>query len=152
MTGAVPEPSMNGAFTPGSSAARDDHDMFHPSAETTMHHATSNIAMTRPTTTAAPRLRLRHAAAAALLAATPWLALAQDTTPTAPGTMMDMPRVIQHVASLGYQDIDEVERKGDKLFEIKARSPQGEWVEILVDARSGEVLRSEREDGPKHRR
>ncbi len=96
---------------------------------------------------AAPHALVAAAALAAALAAP--LAFAQATPPQAPpaatAASMDIPRVIEHVTSLGYRDVEEVERKGDKLYEIKARNPQGERVEITVDARSGEILRSERD-------
>jgi len=86
----------------------------------------------------------RAAAFAALVACT--LPAAAQVTPqpaaSAPRAAMDMRQVIDHVASLGYRDIKEVERKGDKLYEVKARDAKGAWVELLVDARSGEILRS----------
>lgn len=63
---------------------------------------------------------------------------APAVTANANATTMDMPRLIQHVASMGYHDIDEVERKGDRLYEVKARDSKGQWVEITVDGRSGE--------------
>lgn len=64
---------------------------------------------------------------------------------TTAGAGMDIPRITEHVSGLGYTDIREVERKSDKLYEIKARDRSGQRVEILVDSRSGEVLRSERD-------
>lgn len=57
-------------------------------------------------------------------------------------TPMSFAQVVDHVATLGYRDVREVERKGDKLFEVKARDAQDRWVELTIDARSGELLRS----------
>lgn len=147
---------MNGPFTSGSCGRRDDEPMFNVTLEILM--AQHPITLTRAagqhgeaTARRRPAQALRALGIAGLLAAAPWLAMAQ-ATPAAPAvtananaTTMDMPRLIQHVASLGYHDIDEVERKGDRLYEVKARDPKGQWVEITVDGRSGEVLRSERE-------
>lgn len=96
-----------------------------------------------PTPTLLPLLRpLLAAAATALACAGPLHAQTPAPGPAPAAAPMDMPRVIEHVSSLGYRELKEVERKGDKLYEIKARSPQGSWVELTVDARSGEILRS----------
>lgn len=57
-------------------------------------------------------------------------------------TAMSFAQIVDHVTTLGYRDVREVERKGDKLFEVKARDAQGRWVELTLDARSGELLRS----------
>jgi hypothetical protein len=59
---------------------------------------------------------------------------------------MSMPQLIEHLGTLGYRDIKEIERKSDKLYEVTAHGAQGVWVELDVDARSGEVLRSEVDD------
>lgn len=63
----------------------------------------------------------------------------------APETM-SIAQIIEHLASLGYRDVKEVERKSDKLYEIEARDPKGAWVELAVDARSGEILRTKLDD------
>ena len=57
-------------------------------------------------------------------------------------TPMGFAQIVEQVATLGYRDVREVERKSDKLFEVKARDAQGQWVELTIDARSGELLRS----------
>ena len=49
-------------------------------------------------------------------------------------------QAIDSVSRSGYRDIDEIERKGERLFEVKARDDQGRRVELLVDARTGEIL------------
>lgn len=68
------------------------------------------------------------------------------SAPAAIAPAMSMAQVIEHLGARGYSDIREVERKSDKLFEVKTRDPQGVRRELLVDARSGEVLKSERDD------
>ncbi|SNS37716.1 MULTISPECIES: PepSY domain-containing protein [unclassified Azospirillum] len=80
-------------------------------------------------------------------------ALAQNATPATPaatpalpqGQPMGMTQVIDHLSAKGYTEIREVERKSDKLFEVKARDSQGIRRELLVDARSGEILKDERD-------
>lgn len=59
---------------------------------------------------------------------------------------MSIAQVIEHLGARGYKDISEVERKSDKVFEVTTRDAQGTRRELLVDARSGEVLASERDD------
>ena len=65
--------------------------------------------------------------------------------PAAGSAGMGMPQLIEHLRALGYSDIREIERKGDKLYEVEARDPSGQRVELVVDARSGEILRSKPE-------
>lgn len=98
--------------------------------------------------------RLRAAAVCALTAVA-WPALSQTeatapplaaSAPAAAALAMSMAQVIEHLSARGYSDIREVERKSDKLFEVKTRDAQGLRLELLVDARSGEVLESERDD------
>lgn len=67
-------------------------------------------------------------------------ASAAQTTTAAP---MNFQQVVERVAAQGYNDVREVERKSDKLYEVKARNGQGRWVELYVDSRSGEILREE---------
>lgn len=55
---------------------------------------------------------------------------------------MSIAQIVEQAATLGYRDVREVERKGDKLYEVKARDAQDRWVELTIDARSGELLRS----------
>lgn len=91
-------------------------------------------------------MNTRAAAAAAALA----LAATLATAPLAAGAQaagtpaaMSFQQVVERVVSQGYNDVREVERKGDKLYEVKARDAQGRRAELLVDARSGEILREE---------
>ncbi len=76
-------------------------------------------------------------AAAAAVAQTPAAA------PTTAPAVMNFQQVVERVLAQGYSDVREVERKSDKLYEIKARNSQSRWVELYVDARSGEILREE---------
>jgi Peptidase propeptide and YPEB domain len=69
-------------------------------------------------------------------------AVAQVASPLASSPGMNLTQMIEHVAGLGYRDIKEVEKKSDKLFEVKARDPNGNWVELYIDSRSGEILGS----------
>ena len=75
---------------------------------------------------------------------------AQTAAPVAPvaptaaaSASMNFQQVVQRVVAQGYADVREVERKGDKLYEVKARDAQNRRVELTVDARSGEILREE---------
>jgi hypothetical protein len=89
-----------------------------------------------------PRLALVVALAAPIS-----LAFAQSTPApavvpaAAPGASIQ--RVVDQISAQGYRDIREVERKSDKLYEVKARDESGQWVELYVDARSGEILKRE---------
>lgn len=56
---------------------------------------------------------------------------------------MGFQQVVDRVVTAGFTDVREVERKSDKLYEIKARNGQGQRVELYVDSRSGEILREE---------
>jgi hypothetical protein len=95
-------------------------------------------------------LRTTPALAALVLATATTAASAQapatPATPPSPSTSaaaMNFQQVIERVTALGYNDVREVERKGDKLYEIEARNAQSRKVELTLDARSGEVLREE---------
>lgn len=92
---------------------------------------------------AAAALLLATAAPAALAQASAPAPAATAATATTAAPSMGFQQVVDRVSALGYTDVREVERKGDKLFEVKARNPQGRRAELLVDARSGEVLRTE---------
>jgi hypothetical protein len=74
-------------------------------------------------------------------------AVAQVAKPPAPSApSMNFDKLIEHVTALGYREVSEVEKKSDKLYEVKARNSNGEWVELYVDSRSGEILRSKVKD------
>lgn len=100
------------------------------------------------------RAALRSAAFCGLLAsgllASGLPAIAQSAAPAPPaataGATMTIAQLIDHLASTGYSDIKEVERKSDKLYEVKARDAKGLWVELDVDARSGEILNTKLDD------
>ena len=89
------------------------------------------------------------ALAAALLAALAALPAGAQTAPAPPASAaapaMGMPEVIELLRQRGYTDIREIERKGPKLYEVDARDPAGRRVEVVIDARSGEILRSKRD-------
>lgn len=84
---------------------------------------------------------LAPALVALALSTTTAAVVAQTPAPASAG--MNFQQVVERVVAQGYSDVREVERKSDKLYEIKARNGQGRWVEIYVDARSGEILREE---------
>jgi len=85
--------------------------------------------------------RIPRAAGALVLVAAAVAATAQ--TPSAQVAAMNFQQIVDRVVAQGYNDVREVERKSDKLYEIKARNGQGRWVELYLDARSGEILREE---------
>lgn len=89
-------------------------------------------------------------AAALAGAALPGLAQTPPAPPPPPAASasapaMAVPELIEHLRKLGYSDISEIERKGDRLYEVEARDASGRRVELVVDARSGEILRSKPE-------
>lgn len=88
---------------------------------------------------------IRRTAAALTLAATisaPSLLWAQGAAPAQPATM-GFGEVAQHLTQQGFQNIREIERESDRLYEVKAQNAEGRWVELYVDSRSGEVLKQE---------
>jgi predicted lipoprotein len=82
--------------------------------------------------------RLAPALAALVLATATAAAFAQAPAP-APAAM-NFQQVVDRVVAQGYSDVREVERKSEKLYEIKARNSQNRWVELYVDARTGETV------------
>lgn len=100
--------------------------------------------VSRSTLTLAPAL----AALALAVTATAFAQTAPTApTPAAPATAsaaaMNFQQLVERVVAQGYNDVREVERKSDKLYEVKARNGQGQRVELYVDARSGEILREQ---------
>ncbi|MCU0920517.1 MAG: PepSY domain-containing protein [Burkholderiaceae bacterium] len=88
--------------------------------------------------------RWAPALAALVLGTASAIAVAQaPAAPAASAAAMNFQQVVERVVAQGYNDVREVERKSDKLYEIKARDSQGRWVELYVDARNGEILREE---------
>lgn len=100
------------------------------------------------TRTHRPTLLAAHLLLWAALAGAAASAGAQGVPPTAApaARLMGMQQVIDHVATLGFRDVQEVERKSDKLYEVKAWDAQGRLVELYVDARSGDILKQELKD------
>lgn len=95
----------------------------------------------RHTANASRTTSLQAMALAGLIALGAGGALAQSAAPTGPA--MNFGQVTEAVTKQGYQDIREVERKGDKLYEVEARNAAGAKVELTVDARTGEILETE---------
>lgn len=93
-----------------------------------------------------PTSTLRHTALAALIATASLGATAQSAAPAAPAAAaapMSMMQVLERVSAQGYRDVREIEMKSERLYEVKATNDKGQRVEMLIDARSGEVLKQE---------
>ena len=58
---------------------------------------------------------------------------------------MGIRQILMAVESRGYTDITEIEFEGGH-YEVEATSPNGNRVELYVDAVTGKILRSQRED------
>ena len=87
---------------------------------------------------------LRRTALAALIAAASLGAVAQNAAPAAAtAAPMSMMQVLERVTAQGYRDVREIEMKSERLYEVKATDDKGQRVEMLIDARSGEVLKQE---------
>lgn len=91
----------------------------------------------------------RTTALAGLIALGASSAMAQAVAPTGPA--LNFGEVSAAVQKQGYQDIREIERKSDKLYEIEARDSAGAKVELYVDARTGEVLKIENKSKGRNR-
>lgn len=85
--------------------------------------------------------RLQALALAGAIALAAGSALAQTAAPSGPA--MNFGQVTEAVTKQGFQDIREIERKSDKLYEVEARNAAGAKVELTVDARTGEILETE---------
>lgn len=68
-------------------------------------------------------------------------------TPPANAGFLSAAEVTARLLALGYSSI-RVIKFDDGKWELEARHPAGYWVEMYVDARTGEILREWREDGP----
>ena len=86
--------------------------------------------------------------AQAVAGATPAAAAAATTSDASAKTFQQL---VDHLVAQGYRDVREIERKSDKLYEVKARDAAGAWVELTIDARSGEVLKTEIDNDHKRR-
>lgn len=84
---------------------------------------------------------MQAAALASLIALGAGTALAQ--APAASAASMNFGQIAEAVQKQGFTEIREIERKSDKLFEVEAQDASGTKVELYVDARSGEVLKTE---------
>lgn len=58
---------------------------------------------------------------------------------------LSMPALLDKLSAQGYRDARSIERKSDKLVEVKAIGPDGHRQELYVDARTGEILKVERD-------
>ena len=61
--------------------------------------------------------------------------------------LLSADEVSARLIALGYSDLRGLSFD-DGQWELYARHPQGYWVELYVDARTGEIVREWREDGP----
>ncbi|MDZ7713668.1 MAG: PepSY domain-containing protein [Rhodovibrio sp.] len=59
---------------------------------------------------------------------------------------MPLEDVIRQLSQQGYSDIREIEREDGDSYEVYARAPDGEQVEIKVDAITGKVRHREEDD------
>lgn len=53
--------------------------------------------------------------------------------------------LLTRLRDAGYSDIREIEREREK-YEVKGRNSEGYRVELYVDARTGEIIKEERDD------
>ena len=94
-------------------------------------------------------MRFGFLAAALLAAGVATAAYAQQqpqpqTPQTATATdVLSIRSVLDRVEAQGYRDIREVERDRDR-YEVKATDAEGRRVELELDARTGEIVRTER--------
>jgi uncharacterized membrane protein YkoI len=86
--------------------------------------------------------RIAALATAVALSAAPALAFAQsnDSTPAKSAT-----DIIQMLEAKDYRQIDEIDRDLDR-YDVEATDAAGQRVELTIDANSGEILRSERDE------
>lgn len=60
-------------------------------------------------------------------------------------TVFPIDEIVARLRTAGYTEIREVERERGR-YEVKGRDAQGQPVELYMDARTGEVLKVERDD------
>ncbi|OYQ37413.1 hypothetical protein CHU95_01605 [Niveispirillum lacus] len=63
--------------------------------------------------------------------------------PATASDTLSLPALLDKLSAQGYRDAHAVERKSDKLVEVKAIGPDGRRQELYVDARTGDVLKVE---------
>ncbi|GAB3670493.1 PepSY domain-containing protein [Salinisphaera aquimarina] len=93
------------------------------------------------------RTRIALTAATALTLAS-GVALAQNSSQdstSGSSSMMSIAKTVEMLEGKGYTDIDSIDRELDR-YDVDATAPSGQRVEITVDGKTGEVLRSERDD------
>jgi uncharacterized membrane protein YkoI len=88
-------------------------------------------------------MRFGILAAALLAAGVATTAYAQQTPQTAVVEPLSVRAILDKVEAQGYRDISEVERD-DGRYEVKALDAEGRRVKIKLDARTGEVVKTER--------
>jgi uncharacterized membrane protein YkoI len=109
-------------------------------------HVQPIVASTRKDPPMTSTSTLRRTLLAALVTTASLGAVAQSATPAAPAAAaapMSMMQMLERVTAQGYRDVREIEVKSDRLYEVKATNDKGQRVEMLIDARSGEVLKQE---------
>ena len=58
---------------------------------------------------------------------------------------MNVEQISSHLHGLGYSAIREIDTD-DGLYEVEAKSPEGRFVELKVNPKTGDVLHSELDD------
>lgn len=75
----------------------------------------------------------------------PGTGAAPMATQAATPESLSIPALLDRLAAQGYRDARSVERESDKLVEVKATDADGQRQELYVDARTGEILKVERD-------
>ena len=69
-----------------------------------------------------------------------------QTVPATPSDLrLDVGMLTKRLSSQGFSNFSEVELKSDKLYEVTAHDTEGLRWEMYVDARTGEILKKERD-------
>ncbi|KAA3653319.1 MAG: PepSY domain-containing protein [Proteobacteria bacterium] len=68
---------------------------------------------------------------------------APASAPTPDAAWLGIPQIHDTLTAAGYRDITSVERERNR-YEVKATAADGQRVELYVDPRSGEVIKTER--------
>lgn len=84
-------------------------------------------------------------AAAALALTSPFAFAQQNVQPNSQGNEMGMIDMLQKLQSQGYSAFQEVDHDRN-VYEVSATNPDGKYVEVEVDSKTGKVLRIERDD------
>lgn len=70
---------------------------------------------------------------------------AGSTASTTGGSALSMEQIVAKIKDQGFIEVYEVEREHGS-YEVKARDTKGALMEIYVDAKTGEILKSKYED------